>query len=137
MYACRVQSLATLLEPILAGAPVDLAILYGSMARGTSGPGSDVDIGVTLVRGAVLSMREQLDLGDALERAVGREVDLVLLDDATPLLRHEAARGECLYERAPGAFGDFVTRALFEWDDVRPHFVRCARALMRGAGGAQ
>jgi predicted nucleotidyltransferase len=124
-----VLPLASIL-PILTAAPVEIAILYGSAARGTDHAGSDVDIGVKLVPGAALSLRERLDLGDALERALGREVDLVVLD-ATPLLRHEAAQGRRMYERTPGAFADFVVRALFEWDDVRPYFVRCARAMMR------
>lgn len=123
------------IEPILSAAPVELAILYGSTASGTAGPDSDVDIAVKLVHGATLSLDERLDLGAALERALHREVDLVVLDEATPLLRHEAAQGECLYERTPGAFGDFVARALLEWDDVRPHFVRCARAMMRRPPG--
>jgi predicted nucleotidyltransferase len=132
-----VESLSALLQPILASAPVDLAVLYGSVARGTAGPESDVDIGVTLLPGATLPLHERLDLGAALERALHREVDLVLLSDATPLLRSEAAQGECIYERTPGSFGDFVARAMLEWDDVRPHFVRCARAMMRATEGAE
>jgi predicted nucleotidyltransferase len=121
-------------QAILAGHGVALAVLFGSGARGTARADSDVDIGVRLV-GGELTLEHDLELTVALERALHREVDLVDLDRATPLLRREAARGRCLYEREPGAFGDFVARALLEFDDVQPHLVRCGRGMLRKLGG--
>jgi predicted nucleotidyltransferase len=80
---------------------VEMAVLFGSMATGKAGPRSDVDIGVVCVAGGSLSWNERFDLALDLERSLHREVDLVVLDEATPLLRLEAARGRCLYERRP------------------------------------
>ncbi|MBA2320945.1 MAG: nucleotidyltransferase domain-containing protein, partial [Deltaproteobacteria bacterium] len=37
------------LRPVLDGAPLRLAILFGSTARGTARPDSDVDIGILSV----------------------------------------------------------------------------------------
>ena len=105
--------------------------MFGSGARGRAGPTSDLDIGIRLAPHASLSLRDRLDLAVALERSLLGEVDLVLLDEASPLLRHEAAGGRLLYERCPGAFGSFVGRAVLEMDDVRPHLLRGGRAMLR------
>ncbi|HEY3358496.1 MAG TPA: nucleotidyltransferase domain-containing protein [Polyangia bacterium] len=116
--------------PVLRDGEITLAVLFGSVAAGRGGPASDVDIGV-LAGARELPVQARLDLAVALERVLRREVDLVDLGRATPLLRFEAARGVCLFEREPGAFGDFVARALLEFDDVRVHLRRCATALLR------
>jgi predicted nucleotidyltransferase len=109
---------------------IALAILFGSAASGRAGKHSDVDIGV-FARSGELSLESRLDLAVALERVLRREVDVVDLRRAAPLLRVEAARGVCLHEERAGAFGDFVARALQEFDDVRPHLRRCATAFLR------
>lgn len=77
--------------------------LFGSQATGRPGPLSDVDIAIWV--DPALSPRERgalrLALADAAARALGTdEVDLVLLNDAPPLLRHRTLRdGELLVER--------------------------------------
>lgn len=117
---------AASIEPIFKNAPVELAVLFGSAAKGTMRPDSDVDIGI--VPAQEMSLRDRLDLGVALERALGRDVDLVVLDaEASSLLRFEAAKGRPLYERVRGAWADFVSRALFAHDDFRPHLHRAIR----------
>jgi predicted nucleotidyltransferase len=63
------------LRAALAGrADVRLAILFGSTARGTAGPSSDVDVAV-LARAS-----DALALARDLTRAVGREVQIVDLE---------------------------------------------------------
>ena len=76
-------------------------------------------------------MRDRLDLAVTIERAFGRDVDLVVLNEASPLLRHEAAGGRPIFEASPGVFADFAGRALLEMDDVRPHLVRGGEAMLR------
>lgn len=71
------------------------AMLIGSQARGSAGPLSDVDVGVWHKLGldpkALLKLR--LELTNAAARALGTdEVDVVLLNGATPLMRHRAIR---------------------------------------------
>ncbi|MBI5480079.1 MAG: nucleotidyltransferase domain-containing protein [Deltaproteobacteria bacterium] len=117
-------------RPILEPTGVAFAVLFGSAAAGRAGAASDLDIGVA-GNGPGLPVCDALDLAVTLERVLGREVDLVDLGSATPLLRREAARGRRLYERIPGTFADFVARAVLEFDDVRPHLLRGGRALLR------
>jgi hypothetical protein len=97
---------------------VRLAVVFGSAARRTENPGSDIDLGVSWVNGGGQSAS---DLVVALERAAGRRVDLVTLDDAPPLLRFEIARdGIVLVEREPHAWADFRARAMIDWWDWAP-----------------
>lgn len=56
-----------------------------------------------------------------LSRATGREVDLVSLREAPPLLRFEIATdGVDLVERASHAWADFRARAMTDWRDWAP-----------------
>ncbi len=99
---------------------VSLAVLFGSAARGVGGPGSDVDVGVLFASGAA---RQECAtaLGVALERACGRTVDLVTLNDAPPLLRFEIARtAVLLVECSRHAWSDFHVRAALDWWDWAP-----------------
>lgn len=107
---------------------VEFAVLFGSAAAGRARPDSDLDIGVG---GADLPLRARLQLAVALERALRREVDLVTLEGATPLLRFEVAGGRRLWERRPGAFASFAARAVLEFDDVREILLRCGRGMLR------
>jgi len=96
---------------------VRLAVLFGSTARGQSGPGSDLDVGVLFEAG----QESAASLEVALARAAGRRLDLVRLDAAPPLLRFEVARdGRVLLERAPHAWVDFRARAMTDWWDWAP-----------------
>jgi uncharacterized protein len=97
---------------------VRLAVVFGSAARGTENPGSDIDLGVSWVNSSGGSAS---DLAVALERAAGRRVDLVTLDASPPLLRFEIARdGIVLVEREPHAWADFRARAMIDWWDWAP-----------------
>lgn len=66
---------------------IDLAVLFGSVARGRLRADSDVDIAVRFTQGRpafVVQAAVVAELHDALRPP--REVDLVLLNLATPLL---------------------------------------------------
>ncbi len=78
---------------------VRLAVLFGSLATGRGDEGSDVDLLVSL---SDSSARRVAELSARLERRLGREIQLVRLQDAetTPLLMYEAlARGRVLVDR--------------------------------------
>ncbi len=127
------------LRPILAGFPsVRLAVLFGSVARGSDQLGSDVDLGVWL---------EEDDPGQlwaidvAASGALGRIIDLVDLRRAPPLLRLEIARdGLPILERAEDAWVHFKARAMLDWWDWAPlarRFHRLAARRLREEVHAQ
>jgi predicted nucleotidyltransferase len=113
------MALAENLRAVLAHFPaVRLAVLFGSAARGTEHAGSDVDVGVLLDHEtAELRLELEAELG----RAAGRDLDLVFLDTAPPLLRFEIARdGVLLTARHRDDWVDFRTQAMLDWWDWEP-----------------
>src|ERR1700738_2319440 len=52
--------------------------VFGSAARGEAGPGSDVDLLVTLNESSPVSVAELLEMAGEAEEVVGRPVDFVL-----------------------------------------------------------
>jgi len=97
---------------------VRLAVLFGSAARPALRPGSDVDLGIRLKPGID---RDAVRLSVALEREIGRSVDLVWLDRAPPLLRFEiACDGVVLIDRDAHGWADFRAHAMIDWWDWAP-----------------
>jgi predicted nucleotidyltransferase len=121
-----VETLTRVLEEMPA---VRLAVLFGSAARQTDRPDSDIDLAV-LVEGEADT---HSTLAVTLERAVGRPVDLVWLDSAPPLLRFEIARdGLVLVARDDQVWVQFRAHAMIDWWDWAPtarmmHAVAAAR----------
>lgn len=114
---------------------VRLAVMFGSAARRSSHPGSDIDVGLlgptTPDRLAALTA--------VMSRAAGRPVDVVDLAAAPPLLRFEIARdGVPLLERSPHLWSDFKARAMVDWWDWAPlarRFATAAANRLRARAG--
>jgi uncharacterized protein len=97
---------------------VQAIYVYGSAARGDSGPGSDVDVGVLLPPGQ--SMSGHLDIAARLAAVLGHDVDLVDLRRAGDFLRMEVLReGRALYVRDQDQLLDWEARAISSYSDHR------------------
>jgi uncharacterized protein len=98
------------------------ASLFGSHAAGRPGPLSDVDVAVWLDPDLDDEAKSQkrLELTQVAAEALGHgEVDVVVLNGATPLLRHRAVRdGRRLVERDARARVRFETRAILDYLDT-------------------
>jgi len=108
---------------------VVVAYLFGSTAKGTAGKLSDVDVAVLTSKDHPPTLDYQLYLMDKLAGIFGREVDVVILNEASPLLRYEVIkRGKLLYSR------DELTRIAFEertideyldMDRIEKEYLKC------------
>ena len=103
--------------------------LFSSSARDTRRSDSDVDVGV-LVEGqpprTLAGLR--LHLEGELERALGLEVQLVVLNNAPPDLVHRVLRdGRLLLDRDPSTRIRFETSTRREYFDVLPYVRRYRR----------
>lgn len=112
------------LSAALAAAPAELvaAYLYGSQARGTARPGSDVDLGILLdARPAPTLKGVARDLEGSLEAALRRPVQAVVLNTASPDLIHRVLRdGIILLDRDRAARLRFEVQARNEYFDMEP-----------------
>jgi predicted nucleotidyltransferase len=102
------------------------AYLFGSLSQGRATPHSDIDIAILLKRvpkqleGAT---DRQLRLMDDFRRFADREVDVVILNIAPPVLKDQVLRyGRRLYERDRQARIEFEVRAGQEYADLQPMY---------------
>jgi predicted nucleotidyltransferase len=99
-------------------AEVKFAYIFGSCARGDTGPLSDVDVAVFL-DSRVDPFAFRLRLMETLSRALRTEhLDLVILNDASPVLRYEVVREGRVIKEDKAARVEFETRALAEYLDT-------------------
>lgn len=115
--------------------PVLVAYLFGSHAVGRVGPNSDCDIAVLLEPGATRLERGrwQIELiGRLIDYYRSDAIDLVILNDAPPLLRFEVIRvRHVLYNRDDEARVAFEVRTMQEWFDWAPRYERMQQARLR------
>ncbi len=126
------SALSQLKAALATSSKVRLAVLFGSRATGKARDSSDFDVGI--LPASALTLQAELELATALSAAVGREVDLVRLDTADPLVGREVAQtGLCLLESEPGEFAAFRAAAMSRWADfeetIAPHRSRFLRRL--------
>jgi predicted nucleotidyltransferase len=126
------------LRSVVADAPENIVAVYlfGSLARGTASPASDVDLGLLLRRPPAPTLEGRLlDYEADLERTIGRPVQVVVLNDAPPDLAYRVLRdGLVLLERDRGARLRFEVRTRNLYFDLLPVLTRYRRrALERAA----
>jgi predicted nucleotidyltransferase len=110
------------------------AYFFGSLAEGRATPHSDVDVAILLADGSdSLAVGDrQLQLMGELECFADREVDVVMLNTAPPILQHQVLRyGRLLCERDRRARVDFEVRAGQVYADLRPMHDFFRRALFQ------
>jgi len=119
--------LVATLRPVLAEVPeVELALLFGSRARGRESAGSDVDIAV---EGEGI---DRLSLARDLSLASGLEVEVVDLRAAGyPLLKALLRDSVVLYEGRRHAEARFRTRAILQTEMDRPWYERMRDGYLR------
>ena len=110
------------------------AFVFGSAARGAPRHDSDVDVAVELRPGTPNDVHALGRRIAGLESAVGRAVDLVLMEEASPALRYRVFRdGRLLVERDHRALVARKAQAILAYLDFRPVEERCAAGVLRVA----
>ena len=113
------------------GVPAAVAVyIFGSAARGSSTPESDLDIAVLFdATPASTLMGPRLTLEGGLEQALGRTVDLVVLNTAPADLVHRVLRdGDLVLERDKPRRIRFEVARRNEYFDLQPLRDRYRRA---------
>lgn len=124
----------------LADPGVVSAYLFGSFAEGREHRESDVDVGVLLDWRRCPTAKERFDrrvgLISDLMAALGRnEVDVVILNDAPPLLGRKIVNaGQRVFTADPRADLDFVRDVQLRAADLEPWLKRMARLKLEALG---
>lgn len=94
--------------------------LYGSFASGRGQIQSDVDIGILYKRGEEPGLEKRLDIADQLTSVLGREVDLLVLNDASPVIRMQVLKkGKKLFELDRREVNRFFVQTINEYCDLK------------------
>jgi len=112
----------------LARLGVVLCYLHGSLAASNARRDSDADIAVLFDEMPPDVIALTGSLLQALEGfAPGRELDIAILNEASPLFNQSvAAHGMCLYSRSEDDETRFQVRAMHEYEDSR-HVAKVGR----------
>jgi predicted nucleotidyltransferase len=130
-----ITKLKAQLDTVLAGFPVELAYLHGSVARGNPLPTSDIDLAVVLsepVPPAAERMKLEFQIQAAVEDACGlKNLDVRAINTAPILVQGAIVQeGLCLYahDRAQKAVFESLTRR--KYFDYRPTAERMQAAFL-------
>lgn len=94
------------------------AYIFGSYAKGNVREDSDIDISIYLKDN--IYTYEYLDMKMQLSEVIKREVDLIILNDATPLLRYEIYKNNILlFTRDKSVESRYKVKTLFEYNDMK------------------
>jgi len=98
------------------------AYLFGSRVAGKARPDSDVDTAVLISEeDGVARFERRLRLMSEVSEVCGREADVVVLNDAPPLLQDQILRhGRLIFERDRQARVEFEVRAGKVYADLKP-----------------
>lgn len=99
---------------------VAAVIIYGSYAKNTEAPGSDLDIAVLYEHNQQPDFFDRQDLIDKLSGQLGVVVDLVVLNTASSILKRQILRyGNIVINNNPSALRQFMVRTQTEYFDLK------------------
>lgn len=126
---------AVLLKVLSSQREIQAAYLFGSVVSGRMRTDSDIDLAVLLSErvpsSSMLDYRLKLmaDAGGVLRR---RNVDVVILNQATPLLAHRVlSKGKLIFERSARARVRFQVKTASLYNDLLPMFETQIRYLQK------
>ena len=99
---------------------VVFAYIFGSYAQNRIRRNSDIDIAVYLKK--KIDIDKYLEMKMNLTEVLNREVDLVILNDATPLLKYEIYKNNILlFSRDNTLESKYKVKTLFEYSDMKKY----------------
>lgn len=108
------------------------AYLFGSKARGSDIEGSDFDIAVLLSSTPKNLLDYYLHLLNRLSEILGDRVDLIILNTAPPLLKHQVIKwGKTIYTRSERSRILFEASAHCEYLDFKRAMERYDECLIK------
>lgn len=107
--------------------------LFGSEAKKKGNKASDVDIAVLYEGSSVPDFHSKLEIQEALSSRLKKEVDVVVLNKANPILKHQVLKyGELLLNNNPSLVNTFIVRSLMEYDDIKRVRAPIEKNILKG-----
>lgn len=107
-------------------------LVFGSQTKKTTTPFSDVDVALLYNPDKLPPVESKLDLKENLVSLLKKEVDVVLLNEANPILKHQIYKSAALIiNRNPSFYHRFFVRSLNEYDDIKKSRLTIEQSLLR------
>lgn len=108
-------------------------LLFGSRAKGRATRASDVDVAVLFEEKHVPDFRAQMNFKEELGGELRAEIDLVVLNKANPILKHQIfTQGKKILENDSSRTTAFQVKSLFQYDDLKRVRAPIEKALLKG-----
>ncbi|MBI4843059.1 MAG: nucleotidyltransferase domain-containing protein [Nitrospirae bacterium] len=107
-----------------------LAFIFGSAVSGRLTEESDIDIG--LLFGNAPGFQDVLKITAEVSEAAGRQVDIVVLNDSSPIIRMQVLKNGELLKKGDAAYCDFYVRTVKEYDDLKHIRKEAEEKMLKG-----
>lgn len=109
-----------LIDILQADTEIAAAILFGSQAKGNTTQESDIDLALLYDKKSIPKPLDLLQFRQQLSDSMMQEVDIVLLNDASPIIAMQAVKnGIPLLIRDPKSYELFEIKLITEYADVK------------------
>lgn len=99
-----------------------IAYIFGSFVKENETKDSDIDLAIYISEGE-LDTLEYLNLKRKLMDASSRQIDIVILNNANPLIKQEIFRdGEKLFSKDYKLESNLIVHSLFEYEDMKKYY---------------
>lgn len=97
---------------------IKFAFIFGSFASKQMTPSSDLDIAIFFYN--TLDFNEINELKEKLAGALRKEVDIVVLNSASPIIKMQVLKkGILIINRDPKTYNEFFMKTMNEYDDLK------------------
>ena len=107
-----------------------LVFLFGSFAGGFGTDESDVDVAIMFEK--VPDFYELSDLQEQLSHCAGKEVDILILNTASPVVKMQILRYGLMIKKDQRTYNDFYVNTLNEYDDLKYFRKEIEDNILRG-----
>lgn len=108
-----------------------LVFLFGSFVRGDITPFSDLDIAIFFT--GTIDFYRINDLREDISEMLGVEVDIVVLNNASPVIKMQVLKkGILLINKDQRAYNEFFVNTVKEYDDLKRTRKEIEEKILRG-----
>lgn len=108
-----------------------LAFIFGSAVSSRLTKGSDVDVAVLFSK--MPDFSEVLKITTDVSETIGREVDIVVLNNSSPVIRMQVLKnGELIKSIDNASYNNFFVRTVKEYDDLKYVRKEAEENILRG-----
>ena len=113
----KYHDLRRVLLPLIDRKDFLLVFLFGSFAKECATDESDVDVAIMFEK--LPDFYETSNLEDQLSSHIGRDVDILVLNTASPVIRVQVLKYGLLIRKDEKVYNDFFVRTLNEYSDLK------------------